>query len=196
MSTNPKQFTTPEEYLEIDRASEERYEYFDGEMFLMSVGSARHNSIIFNIGGSLRAQTKGGRCRGFANSQRVLIDETGLYTYPDVIIVCGQPVFAHGDTLVNPTLLVEVLSPSTGNYDKVGKFDHYRKIASLAEYILVAQDKPHVMRYVRHEDATWLLSETTDINASVALPSINWHLTLSDVYDNVDFTESQGTLVQ
>jgi Uma2 family endonuclease len=89
-----------------------------------------------------------------------------------------------------------VLSPSTGNYDKVGKFDHYRKIASLAEYILVAQDKPHVMRYVRREDATWLLSETTDINASVALPLIDCHLTLSDVYDNVDFTDSQGTLVQ
>jgi len=189
MSTNAKHYTTPEEYLEFDRASEERYEYFAGEMFLMSGGRARHNTIIFNIGGSLRAQTKGGRCRGFANSQRVLVDDTGLYTYPDVVLVCGQPVLAHGDTLVNPTLLVEVLSPSTGNYDKVGKFDHYRKIASLAEYILIAQDKPHVMRHVCQGNATWLLSETTDINAVIELPSINCQLTLSDVYDNVGFSE-------
>jgi Uma2 family endonuclease len=171
MSTNPKHYITPEEYLDFDRTSEERYEYFAGEMFLMSGGSARHNSIIFNINLSLGAQIKGGRCRGFANSQRVLVDETGLYTYPDVVI-CGQPAFAHGDTLVNPTLLVEVLSPSTGNYDKVGKFDHYRKIASLAEYILIAQDKPHVMRHVCQGSATWLLSETTDINAVIELPSI------------------------
>lgn len=195
MSTNPKPYLTPEEYLEFDRASEERYEYFAGEMFLMSGGSARHNSIIFNINLSLGGQIKGGRCRGFANSQRVLVDETGLYTYPDVVIVCGQPVFAHGDTLTNPTLLVEVLSPSTGNYDKVGKFDHYRKIASLAEYILVAQDKPHVMRYVRQTDAvTWLLSETTDINYVIELPSINCQLALSDVYDNVEFSEPRGLI--
>ena len=194
MAINPKRRVTPEEYLEIDRASEERYEYFAGEMFLMSGGSGRHNTIIFNINTSLGAQIRGGRCRGYSNSQRVLVDRTGLYTYPDIVIVCGEPVYAHGDTLTNPTLIVEVLSPSTENYDKGKKFDHYRRIPTFVEYLLVAQDRVNVQHHVKEENRWWM-EEFEGLTDEIHLPSVRGRLPLSDVYDNVEFdVEEQGNI--
>lgn len=194
MSANPKYYLSPEEYLAIERASREKHEYFDGEVFLMSGGSGKHNAIIFNVSTSLGAQIKGSRCRGFSSDQRVLIDETGLYTYPDATIVCGQPAFADGDTLINPTLIVEILSPSTKGYDTGEKFEHYRKIPSLEEYLIVAQDKPHVMLYTRQSDNTWLLSEAENMNAQIELHSIKCRPMLSDIYDNIDFIRSKSKL--
>lgn len=189
MSTNPKTYLTPEEYLEFERGSAEKHEYYNGEIFAMGGASARHNTINFNTGIALGAQLKGTRCRGYANDQRVKIPATELYTYPDLVIVCGEPVFEHGDTLTNPTLIVEVLSPSTESYDRGEKFDHYRKLSSLAEYLLVAQSKCHIIHYARQSDHTWLLTEYDDLKSVISLPAINCRLALADVYDRVEFGE-------
>jgi Uma2 family endonuclease len=119
---------------------------------------------------------------------RVKVSPTGLYTYPDVVIVCGEPLFddEQKDTLVNPTVLVEVLSKSTASYDRGEKFEHYRKLASLAEYLVIAQNKYHVERYIRQPDNQWLLSETNDIQKTIHLPSIECDLALADIYDKVE----------
>lgn len=190
MSANPKHFLTPDEYLEIDRASEERHEYLDGEIFLMSGGSPRHNTIIFNINGALHRQLRGTRCRGYSNSQRVVIEATGLRTFPDVVIVCGDPVFVKGDTLTNPTLIVEVLSPSTEDYDKNKKFDHYRRIPTLAEYLIVAQDRPHIERRERRTGGWWVEHYESLIDV-IELPSVGCRLAAGDAYENIEFAEEQ-----
>ena len=189
MSTNPKTHVTPEEYLEFERTSEYKHEYYKGEIFAMTGASARHNTINFNTGVTLGAQLKGTRCRGYANDQRVKIPATDLYTYPDLAIVCGEPVYEQSDTLTNPALIVEVLSPSTQDYDRGQKFDHYRKLPSLAEYLLIAQSRCHVIHYARQSENTWLMSEYDDLQSVITLPAINCRLPLADVYDRVEFDE-------
>src|SRR5437868_8492820 len=141
MSSQPKTLLTPEEYLAIERKAEYRSEYLNGEMFAMTGASRKHNLIALNIAGELRQQLKSKPCEAYVNDMRVRIPATDLYTYPDVTVVCGDPEFedAFIDTLLNPTLLIEVLSESTESYDRGKKFGYYRTIQSLAEYLLVAQ---------------------------------------------------------
>jgi Uma2 family endonuclease len=119
---------------------------------------------------------------------RVKVSPTGLYTYPDVTVVCGEAQFEDNqqDTLLNPTLIVEVLSESTEAYDRGGKFAHYRKLTSLMEYVLITQTKPHIEHYVRQPDNRWLLSEVDSLPDAIHLPSIDCHLALAEVYDKVD----------
>jgi len=119
---------------------------------------------------------------------RVKISPTGLYTYPDITVVCSEAQFedTQQDTLLNPTLIVEVLSESTEAYDRGGKFAHYRKLTSLMEYVLIAQTKPHVEHYVRQPDNRWLLAEADSLHQTLHLPSIDCHLVLAEVYDKVD----------
>src|SRR5712692_10164216 len=135
-----KQRVTPEEYLARERDAEHKSEYFDGEIFAMAGGSPQHSAIIFNVNGLLFPQLRGGPCRGFNSDMRVKVSETGLYTYPDLVVLCGEPQFddEHQDTLLNPTLIVEVLSPTTKAYARGDKFSHYRWLESLQEYLLVA----------------------------------------------------------
>src|SRR4051812_40698878 len=138
MSTQPKPHLTPEQYLEIERAAEYKSEYFDGEMFAMSGAREAHNVVAMNIGAELREQLRQKPCRVYPSDMRVRVSSTGLYTYPDVVAVCDKPQFADEvtDTLLNPVLVVEVLSPSTEAYDRGRKFDHYKTIESLREYLL------------------------------------------------------------
>lgn len=189
MSSQPQLRYTPEEYLMRERQAEYKSEYLAGEIFAMSGASERHNLIAGNIFAAFHAQLRGRPCRAYVNDMRVKVSTTGLYTYPDVVALCGEPQFddEQKDTLLNPTVIVEVLSPSTEAYDRGGKFGHYRKLASLAEYVLVSQEESHIEHYVRQPDNQWLLSEASGLQEAVQLPSINCTLALSEVYEKVTF---------
>jgi Uma2 family endonuclease len=186
MATEPKSSLTVEQYLTLERQSETRSEYLNGEVFAMTGASREHNLITGNVFGEIRAQLRGRSCEAYASDMRVAIPGTGLYTYPDVVVACGPPQFEDGelDTLLNPTLIVEVLSASTEDYDRGTKFAHYRTLASLAEYVLVAQDKVHVEHFVRQAEG-WLLTETDDLATTLDLPSIGCKLALADIYERV-----------
>ena len=152
----------------------------------MTGASRKHNLVSGNIYRELSLQLKKRPCEAYINDMRVKAAEASSYHYPDVAVVCGTPQFedAQVDTLRNPTLLIEVLSPSTEAYDRGSKLAHYRKIASLREYLLVAQDQPNIERYVRQGDV-WILSEVTGIEAAMSLDSIDCVLSLREVYDKV-----------
>ena len=179
---------TPEEYLAIERQAETRSEYLDGEMFAMAGASIEHNAIVANLIGELRQELKRRPCQVFPSDLRIHIPATGLYTYSDVVVVCGEPHLeddGHLDTLLNPTLLIEVLSPTSEAYDRGKKFEHYRSVESLAEYLLVAQDALRIEQYLRQPDGRWLFSAVTGREATIPLPSIQCELSLAEVYDKV-----------
>ncbi len=188
MSTQPKPHYTPQEYLALERKAQDKSEYFNGEIFAMTGASRRHNVMVANVLAALHGQLKKRPCEIYPSDMRVKVSPTGLYTYPDVVVVCGEPRFddEQKDTLLNPTVLVEVLSKSTASYDRGEKFEHYRKLDSLNEYLVIAQNKHHVEHYVRQPDNQWLLSETDDIQSIVNLSSIECHLSILDVYDKIE----------
>lgn len=187
MSSQPKTRLTPEEYLALDRQSEYKNEYFEGEVFAMTGASRRHNLISVNIASSLNAQLAERECEVYVSDMRVKVGRTGLYTYPDVVAVCGSPQFEDNqvDTLLNPVVVLEVLSKSTEGYDRGDKFEHYRTVESLSEVILVAQDKYHLEQYARQSDNHWLLSETNNLEDTIKLSSINCELSLRAIYRKV-----------
>ena len=190
MSTQPRTALTPEEYLELERKAEYKSEYYHGEMFAMAGASREHNVLAMNLSATLHAQLRRRPCEVYPSDMRVRVGATGLYTYPDVSVVCGQPQLAdeHADILLNPTFLAEVLSPSTEGYDRGRKFEHYRTIESLAEYLLVAQDRIHVDLYTRQQDGRWVLSEASRLEDTLELPSIGCQLALADLYEKVDLS--------
>ncbi len=174
----------------MERKAETKHEYFDGEIFDMAGTSLEHAAISSNINASLNFQLKKRPCKSYQSDVRVHIPATSLYTYPDVMVVCGKPQLledAYLDTLLNPNLIVEVLSPSTADYDKGAKFDHYRSIESLREYVLVWQDKKRVARYTKQDDGSWLLHDFIGEDAEIVLTSIDCSLSIEDIYDKVDF---------
>ncbi|MFN8494786.1 MAG: Uma2 family endonuclease [Caldilineaceae bacterium] len=189
MSANPKIYVTPVEYLTGERKREFKSEYWNGEVYAMAGASERHNLISLNVAAELRAQLRKRTCRAYSSDMRVKISATGLYTYPDVVVVCGKPQFEDedNDTLLNPTVLVEVLSKSTESYDRGKKFENYRTLDSLTEYLLIAQDRSYIEHYVRQADNQWLLSEAKALEDVIELPTIECKLALADVYDKVDF---------
>jgi Uma2 family endonuclease len=189
MDAQSKPHLTPEEYLAVERHAEIRSEYLDGEMFAMTGGSLQHNLIVSNLIRELSLQLKKRPCQVYPSDLRVHVPATGLYTYPDVIVVCGEPQIEdqHLDILLNPTLIVEVLSPTTEAYDRGKKFEHYRTIESLAEYLLVVQEEPRVEQYLRQDGNRWLLTAMAGLEGSLALPSIQCELSLAEVYDKVTF---------
>jgi Uma2 family endonuclease len=193
MSAIPKQkFITEEEYLDLEELSETRNEYFNGEIFAMAGASYNHIVCNGNIYASLHNQLKKRNCRVLNSDMRVLIKKTGLYTYPDLTIVCGKSElkkYKGLETLTNPTLIVEILSPTTADYDKGAKFEHYRTIDSLQEYVLVWQDKKRVARYTKQTDNSWLLTDFIGEDAEIELKSIECRLTMDDIYDKVEFIE-------
>ena len=187
MSGQPQARYSPQEYLELERQTEYKSEYVNGEIFAMSGASEEHNLIVMNVAAALHTQFRGRPCKVYANDMRIKVSPTGLYTYPDVVAVCGEAQLedAHLDTLLNPTLLIEVLSSSTEAYDRGEKAEHYRRLPSLAEYLLISQDKPHLEHYRRQSDNRWLLSETSQLHAAITLPAIDCTLRLAAVYDRV-----------
>jgi Uma2 family endonuclease len=186
MASDPRPRVSPEDYLAIERRSETRSEYLDGEIFAMTGASERHNLLAGNLYTIFRAQLRPRGCRVYVSDMRVKVSATGLYTYPDVIVVCGKPQFedAEVDTLLNPQVIVEVLSKSTEDYDRGTKFVHYRTIPSLTEYLLVAQDRVHVEHHLRQNEG-WLLTETDRLEDVLEIPSVGARLDLAEVYDAV-----------
>jgi Uma2 family endonuclease len=185
---------TPAEYLALERAAETKSEYLDGQIFALAGASRRHNLITGSLVTQLTLQLGQRPCEVYPSDMRVKISDTGLYTYPDVTVVCGEPEFEDTelDVLLNPTLLVEVLSKSTEGYDRGAKFDHYRTIPSLREVLFVDQDTVHAVQYVRQGDTTWILSESRDPEGPLALVSIDVQLSLRDVYAKVRFGDASG----
>jgi Uma2 family endonuclease len=195
MASLAEQRLTPAEYLAIERAADFKSEFFAGEMFAMAGASPPHVLITGNVAAELHAQLKGRPCRVYSSDLRVRVSETGLYTYPDVVVVCGEQQFddEKGESLLNPTLIVEVLSETTEAYDRGDKFGHYRRLPSLREYILVAQDRQWTERYTRQEEGSgWLLTEVSGPEGVVSLASIGCELALREVYDKVELPEDSG----
>lgn len=188
MSAQLKQRYTPEEYLAIERKLESRHEYYQGEMFAMSGASREHNLISMNIAASLHRQFANQPCEVYQHDMRVKVTTIGMYVYPDVVATCKKPRFEDDtfDTLLNPQLIVEVLSESTEGFDRGMKFESYRKIESLHEYLLVDQNRPHIEHYSR-EHGPWVLSEAHGLESALLLPAVNCRLDLADVYAKVDF---------
>lgn len=189
MAALPKVYFTPNEYLAWERKQETKHEYWAGEVYAMAGASESHNLISANIVAGLHTQLRGLGCRVYPGDIRIRIPATGLYTYADVTVVCGRPQFddSEQDTLLNPTLIVEVLSHSTESYDRGTKFQNYRSLASLTDYLLVAQDRPQVEHYARQNDNQWLLTEVTGLEGNDRLPSLGCTIALADVYDLVEF---------
>lgn len=175
-----------EDYLALERRSETRSQYLDGEIFAMTGASRRHNLLAGNLYTAFRTQLRPRGCEVYFSDMRVKVAATGLYTYPDVVVVCGEPQFedAEIDTLLNPRVIVEILSKSTEDYDRGTKFVHYRTLPSLTEYLLVSQELVHVEHYLR-EGGGWLLTETDQREDVIELPSVGARLTLAEVYDEV-----------
>ena len=178
---------TPEDYLAFERKATAKHEYLSGEIVAMSGASFAHNFITGDIFGELRAQLRGGRCKAATSDMRVKVSKTGSYFYPDVVVFCGAPQAedTQSDTLLNPTVIIEVLSPSTEARDRGEKFWHYQQLASLQEYVLVSQDRVRVEHYLR-EEAHWLRTEFRTLEDSVPLPSIECELRLQDIYSSVE----------
>jgi Uma2 family endonuclease len=177
---------TVEDYLTLERCASYKSEFRDGQIYAMTGASRKHNLVSGNIYRELSLQLKKRPCEAYINDMRVKAAEAPSYHYPDIAVVCGTPQFedAQVDTLLNPTLLIEVLSPFTEAYDRGGKFARYRKIATLREYLLVAQDQPNIEHYVRQGDV-WILTEAEGLDASMPLDSIGCALSLREVYDKV-----------
>lgn len=189
MASQPKTRYTPEEYLALERSCETKHEYYNGEIFVMGGATKQHVRIVTNLVVELGSLLKAGPCTVYATDLRVQVSPTGLYTYPDVIVLCDEPRFSdeQEDTLVNPALIIEVLSESTKDYDRGGKFELYRMIDSFVEYLLIAQDRPHVEHYVRQPDRSWVLYETNSLEDTIHLKSVHCSLPLSEIYGKIDF---------
>src|SRR3989440_1169386 len=189
MSQRILTYVTPDEYLRLERQAEYKSEYLNGEIFAMGGASRQHNLITVNIGAEFNRQLKGKPCEAYASDMRVKVRANGLYTYPDVVVVCGEPQFEDKevDTLLNPTLLVEVLSQSTERYDRIAKTSYYRTIDSLQEHLLVAQHEFRLEQYLRQPNEQWSLTQYTSPDEVVQLPSIDCSLRLNDVYDKITF---------
>jgi Uma2 family endonuclease len=174
--------------LELERAADFRSEYLDGEIFAMGGASPRHVLIVTNVAGELRSQLRDQPCTVYSTDLRVQVSRDGLYTYPDVVVICGRPTYSDDqrDMVTNPQVIVEVLSKSTKNYDRGEKFEQYRKMESFVEYLLIAQDRTHVEHYIRQADGTWLLSETDDPATTIELASVVCRLPLAEIYAKVD----------
>ena len=184
----PEQFLpaiTAEQYLELERTSEIRHEFLDGLVYAMAGESPDHSTICFNLASAIGAQIRDKPCRGFSPNMKVRAGIGGLYAYPDLMIVCGND--QHGDVLLNPTVIFEVLSPSTEKYDRGEKFRRYRtEIDSLQDYVLVSQDQFRVEHHHREADGAWSQTEAIGKDGAVALKSIDCVIPLTEVYRNTD----------
>jgi Uma2 family endonuclease len=188
----PRPWITPDEYLALDRAAAERSEYIDGEVVAMAGGSREHSLIIGNLVRELGNQLKRRPCEVHPNDLRVRVPSARLYTYPDVVVICGEPVFEEDDQrdiLLNPTLLGEVLSPSTEAYDRGKKFEFYRSIPSLRKYLLVSQDEALVEQLTLQPDGRWVFTAASGLESTATLTTIGCALSLAEIYDKVDLVQ-------
>jgi Uma2 family endonuclease len=192
MSAVPKIYLTPAEYLAFERQSDVKHEYFRGEIFAMSGASRQHVRISVNVTAWLAGQLKGRRCELFNGDMRVKVSPTGLYTYPDASVVVGRPRFEDKelDVLLNPTVIVEILSKSTEAHDRGEKFAQYRTLDTLTDYLLISQDRPLIERFTCQPDGVWLFTESAGLDAVMPIESILCQLPLAEVYDRVEFDQT------
>jgi Uma2 family endonuclease len=195
MSAQPHPRLTEEEYLKIERAAEFKSEYYDGRMYAMSGGSYAHGQIVPNLGAELRQGLKSRDYSVTTSVVRLRVSPRGFYTYPDIAVVCGSPQFAddQADTLLNPTLLVEVLSPSTEAHDRGFKFAQYRQLDSLQEYALVSQTEPRVEIFRRQGAKEWVLSEACGLDATCRFESVDCQVALAEIYYQVSFSAGEAS---
>jgi Uma2 family endonuclease len=191
MATSPAGSLTEEQYLQIEREAEYKSEFHDGQMFAMAGSSPNHSHLANKIGALLdRGVPKG--CPVFNSDLRIKVSEAGLYTYSDCIVVCGDlKYFAdHRDVVVNPVLIVEVLSPSTEAYDRGRKFEMYRTIDTFLEYLLIHQDRRHVEHYSKQDDGAWLLREFSGEGPTVDIARLSVPIPLAELYASaIDLSE-------
>lgn len=190
MSAALKPKLTIAEYLARERAADFKSEYYRGETFAMAGASREHNTVKENLIVELGMRLKGSPCRTYSSDQRVKVSATGLYTYPDIVIVCGRPEYDPDDpdTLVNPVAVIEVLSPATERYDRGAKFRQYQQLSSVREYVLVSQEEPVIERFVRQPDGNWLLTVITGLTSEVAFVTTPVRVAMADIYNGVEFT--------
>lgn len=187
--TQPKSHATPEEYLIAEREAENRHEYYNGEIFAMAGASRRHNLIVSNAIVGFGRRIKGGSCDIYANDLRVRIDQLRAFVYPDIVITCGDEEYLDDefDTLLNPIVIIEVLSESTAQHDRTTKFSAYRRIPSLREYLMVAQDRIRVEQYTRQTEELWTYRAYEESGLMVRLESVGVELPVEEIYAKVDF---------
>lgn len=189
--------STPDEYLVYERESPDRHEWLDGLIYAMAGESPEHSLICANVIAVLNTRLRGKPCAVYSPNMKVYsrlpkeIGRKGLFSYPDATVVCGQPIFhdQHRDVLVNPQVVIEVLSPTTERYDRGRKFLRYQQNSSLTDYVLVAQDYLSVQHYVRQGKGNWLYSATAELTANVFLNSLGIELPLAEIYDRIEFPE-------
>lgn len=190
-------YYTPEEYLTFERAAETKHEYIDGQIYAMAGGSPLHNQICFNTNVAIGIQLRETQCIGYTSDQKIRTDPMDLFSYPDLTIVCGKPIFhdKHNDVILNPKVIIEVLSPKTEDYDRSEKLTRYQAIKSVADYILISQTRPSVEHFVRQKGKRqWLFTIETEMKAEIFIASINCILKLTDIYDRVVFLPSRPPL--
>jgi Uma2 family endonuclease len=192
MSAVTKMKLSEAEYLSIERAAEFKSEFYNGEMFARAGASFLHNRIKDNLVVAIGGRLQSGPCFTCSGDQRVKVDRTGLYTYPDLLIVCGNPEFdsEQKDTLLNPQVIIEILSESTESYDRGKRSSHYRRLSSLREYVLVSQEDKLIERFVRQPDDTWILTTFDNPDGEFALSTVPVRIPMADVYRGVEIAKS------
>lgn len=196
MSALPQESTTmsEDEYLAFERSSDMKHQYVDSEVFAMTGASESHNVISGNLITAFNIELAERPCKVYPGDMRVKVEATKLYTYPDVTVVCGEPQLSDKefDTLLNPLIIIEVLSPSTESFDRGRKFQNYRQIESLQEYLIVSQDSPRIEHYLRQKNGEWLLRDAVGLEDQLNLPSLDCSLMMKDVYRKVTFETESG----
>ncbi|MBI2686170.1 MAG: Uma2 family endonuclease [Acidobacteria bacterium] len=188
MGANPAPVLTPAAYLELERASDIQHEYVNGQMFAMSGGTANHSFLITAIARDLSTALMDRPCDVSVTSLRLQVTPEGAYLYPGIMVICGSPQYAdgHRDMILNPTVIVEVLSDTTERWDRVGKFAQYRRVPSLREYILVSQDEMRVEWFTYREDIGWLYQEAMGPESPCKIDSIDVTLSLARIYRRIE----------
>ena len=197
MSAIPKHKMTMEEYIEFDKNNEGRWEYFDGEVIDMAGASVSHNRISRNLIGVFDRKLEGGPCEAFTEGMRIKVPKALPYRYPDVVVVCGEMIIEKiqgQEMLVNPLLIIEVLSSSTEGYDHGAKFTSYQSIESFQEYLLIAQDRPHITQYARQQDGQWLRKDIEGMESVLKLACMDCEITFDQLYRLVKFSPTESVL--
>lgn len=188
-------FISLADYVAQEEKADHKSEYFAGQIYMMAGGSPNHNRISGNVFAAFLTQMRGSGCEPFNSDQRLILP-SGLLTYPDVLVVCGPIEFSEEDpySITNPTLLVEVLSPSTANYDRAEKFEFYREVASFQEYLTIHQNKTHLEQYYKNDHGQWVLNEITKQSDTITLQSVDITLTVAQIYERVEWDEEPRSL--
>ena len=186
---------TPDEYLEFERQADVRHEFVDGRIYDMAGESLAHSQICINIAAEIRQALKGTKCQALSPNMKVRAESKGMFAYPDLTIVCGEPLFSdeHRDVLLNPKVIIEVLSPSTQRYDQTKKFFRYRKeLPNLTDYLLIYQDVAFVEHHERTAESRWVHNAFDGLDDTLRIPSINCQIPMIEIYDRVDFATADS----